>query len=172
MRKQAGFDLNKYDPEQAKIILNLTAEEINDLLVSKLSSSLDEKDEILVKLAFEMAEDLCEEGVHHTVCVARGRSEDIYRGLQLNCSRAREYSVCSESGAIQDAQQKRDPLVTLVTVRYKRGSSEKAIVPPCGGCIERLRRFAPDSSIVVESQGGLIKFPVGRLLLLGYPTRN
>jgi cytidine deaminase len=172
MRKLAGLNLSDYDPKFVESISNLPAEELKDFLIEKVSLPLDDKDRVLVELAYQMAEDLCEEGRHHTVCVARGKSQEIYRGLQLNCSRAREHSVCAESGAIQNAAQKRDPVVSIVTVRYKPGRSDKAVVPPCGGCIERLRRFCPDSFVIVEYQGGLIKFPVGYLLSFGYPTKN
>ncbi len=126
--------------------------------------------------AFDFARKRCVEGRHHTVSVGRSESGEIYYGLQLNASRAREYSECAESGILHNSQLAYDPMVTLVTVRFKpdktgNKQAQPDIAPPCGGCIERWRRYNPECMVILDKDG-LFKFPVKDIFLFAYPTSN
>ena len=176
MGKHAVFAMFS-DVEFAKLINKLTAEQAKQLYFLKYASPLATEDRVLMDKAFKLARQRCEDGLHHTVCVARGQSGGIYQEIQINTSRGREFSSCSETGVLHSSVLHQDPLLTLVTVRFKPSktgadSAAPVIVPPCGGCRERLRRFADPDCKVILDENGLFKFPISELLSYAYPIKN
>jgi len=155
----------------------ITAKFAKELYLSTITCSLNQDDEQLVEKVFKLAKARCQDGKHHTASVARGCSGKIYKEIQINTSRGREFSSCAETGILHNSLLEQDELEVIVTARFKPNDKGQpfvppAIVPPCGGCRERLRRHARECLVIIEEEGSRFKVPVNELLLLGYPTSN
>jgi cytidine deaminase len=108
----------------------------------------------------------------HTVAAAvRGRDGRIWTGLHIGATVGR-LSVCAEAVALGRALLEGDGLIaTAVAVRHPKPDEldrELAVVPPCGACREMLLDHAPDTMVILNEGGELLKRPIRELLPLPY----
>ncbi len=122
------------------------------------------KDEELVAMAQQVAQDYYDE-IHHCVgCALRSKSGVIYVGINMDGI----HSICAEQVAISTATVAKDTdFATIVSVGvHKDGSTQ--IITPCGTCRQFFVEYAPNIE-VITSDG---VFSLQELLPQAYQIHN
>lgn len=157
-------------------LMRLKGGMLSELAVSINSEERSIHDEAMAWIAAKHSEEF-----HHLVSVALGASGKHYLWPHMNVVKYREASVCAEPGALMLAHMADDPAQTIVVVHGPDEENEDPYVRvPCGNCVMRIDRYAPDCWVIVDTEeefikaavpaitDDLVKIPSKALMLLMY----
>ncbi|HEX6979363.1 MAG TPA: cytidine deaminase [Alphaproteobacteria bacterium] len=130
-------------------------------------TDLSPDDLALIEAARDLIRRRYKENRHHIGAALRTRSGKIHTGLHLDTYVGRA-SVCAEAVAVGKALAEGDAdIACIVSVRHPRPREPNRsiqVVSPCGICREMLADFAPDCSVIVPLNGGLVRVAAPDLL--------
>jgi cytidine deaminase len=126
--------------------------------------AITEKDHLLVQAAIEAVVKNFREERHTVGAAVLCGSGKIYTGVNVeSCG----YGPCAEPIAIGAAAgQGEKEFITLVAVGG--WNAEHPVIPPCGNCRQLLWDYAPDSAVLLDKDGTLIKVGIADLLPMAY----
>lgn len=162
---------NIYQPKEDQMS---PSEERKMRWMKEVAQPLTDRDRIIVSVATELVRaEYRRDWCHLASCGWGTHQAEPYTGLQLNCKRARESSICAEGSVLTLAHSKRDEIKVIVTVHGNHNGRDKPyVVPPCALCIARLQRWAPDCEVIQPLGDDLVKIPQSDLALFTYPIAD
>jgi cytidine deaminase len=123
-----------------------------------------EKDRLLVQAAIEVVTKNYREERHTVGAAVLCPSGKMYSGVNVESV---GYGPCAEPIAIGAAISRGEKeIVTMVAVQG--GTAGFPVIPPCGNCRQLLWDYAPDSAVLLDKDGALIKVGIRDLLPMAY----
>jgi cytidine deaminase len=123
-----------------------------------------EQDHQLVQAAIEVVTRNYREERHTVGAAVLCASGKIYSGVNVDsCG----YGPCAEPVAI-GAAISRGEREFLTVVAVGGGNRNYPVMPPCGNCRQLLWDYAPESAVLLDKDGALIKVGIGDLLPMAY----
>ncbi len=123
-----------------------------------------EKDRLLVQAAIEVVTKNYREERHTVGAAVLCPSGKMYSGVNVESV---GYGPCAEPIAIGAAISRGEKeIVTMVAVQG--GTTGFPVIPPCGNCRQLLWDYAPDSAVLLDKDGALIKVGIRDLLPMAY----
>jgi len=99
--------------------------------------------------------------IHQVAAALRTSSGEIYLGVHLG---SRRINVCAESSAIANATMARDLDIRTIVAVCKDESGRIVVTNPCGVCRELLSTYGPDTDVLVDVQGKVLKLSAPELM--------
>jgi cytidine deaminase len=132
---------------------------------------LNEQDRKLIEIALETIKKRYKKNWHHIGAALRDSHGEVFSTINIDANVGRA-AVCAEpialANAIMSGSKKFD---TIVAVKYQRDKNNKQVykvVSPCGMCREIISDYDPDTRVIVENNGKLVKIGIMDLLPLKY----
>lgn len=117
-------------------------------------SKLKPEDIELFDQARKLLESTFDSTIHQVAAALRTSTGNIYLGVHLG---SRRINICAESSAIANATMAHDLDIRTMVAVCKDESGRIVVTNPCGVCRELMTTYGPNTEVIVDIQGEILK---------------